>query len=331
MTQTPLVESASSVYAHAGAESISVIVLVSERPESLTDLYHEYSAPLRAFGWPFEFVFVLDAQWQSLGPSIAALARSGEPVRVYELAHTVGETALMKQARTLVTGSILVTLPPYPRVLPEVLPALVRRVAQGADLVLARRWPRRDPWINRAQNWLLHTLMRPLLGRGIHDVACGVRAFRPNVVEESTMYGDFLRFLPYMAKRHGFEVVELNAPQHPGDQRVRVYGPRTYLSRLLDVLALFVLLRFSEKPLRFFGTIGSLTSLAGVTMLAVILSDKLGGQSIANRPLLLLAGLLVVIGIEAIALGLIGELIVYLYTRHVARRPVYRVRDSTNP
>jgi hypothetical protein len=310
-------------------ESVSVVVLVSERPQSLTELYHEYAAPLRKQGVPFEFLFVLDAQWRGLAGAVAQLARSGEQVRVFELAHTVGETALLKQAVSQTTGTILVTLPPYPRVMPEALPGLVEKVAQGADLVMARRWPRHDSWINRAQNRALHILMRPLLGRGIHDVACGVRAMRPRVVEESTMYGDFLRFLPFLAMRQGFQVVEIPSPQHPADVHARVYAPRTYLSRLLDVLALFVLLRFAEKPLRFFGTVGSLTALVGTVLLGVIFTDKLGGQSIANRPLLLLAGLLVVIGIEAVALGLIGELIVYLYTRHVGRRPVYRIRERT--
>jgi hypothetical protein len=279
-------------------------------------------------GWPFEFVFVFDAHWRHLAGDVAELGRNGEPVRVFEVAHTVGETALLKQARTQASGTILLTLPPYPRVQAEVLVPMVQRVAQGADLVVARRWPRRDSWINRAQNRVLHALMAPLLGRGIHDVACGVRAMRPKVVEETIMYGDFLRFMPFMAIRQGFNVVEVAAPQHPGDVRPRVYSPRTYLSRLLDVLALYVLLRFAEKPLRFFGTLGSLCSLTGAVLLAGILTDKLGGQSIANRPLLVLAGLLFVIGIEAIALGLIGEIIVYLYTRHVGRRSVYRVRED---
>jgi hypothetical protein len=313
--------------ARSVAESVSVVVLVSERPESLPQLYHEFSKPLRERGWDFEFVFVIDAQWRSLAPAISELARQGEPVRVFEVAHTVGETTLLKQACGEARGTILLTLPPYPRVVPESLPALVERVALGADLVVARRWPRRDSWINRLQNKAIHLLMGLLIRRGIHDVACGVRAMRPSVIDGSMVHGDFLRFLPFLAMRAGFQVVELPAAQHPGDARARVYTPRTYLSRLLDVLALFVLLRFAEKPLRFFGTIGALAFTSGLVLLGSILFDKLGGQSIANRPLLLLAGLLVVVGTEAIALGLIGELIVYLYTRHVGRRPAYRIRE----
>ena len=108
---------------------------------------------------------------------------------------------------------------------------------------------------------------------------------------------------------------------------MRLYSPGIYLRRLLDVLGLFFLLRFTEKPLRFFGLLGSALSVAGGAILLVVLVQRLGGQSLADRPLLLLGVLLAVLGVQAIALGLIGEIIVHL---HATRRPSYRVsRRST--
>jgi hypothetical protein len=163
-----------------------------------------------------------------------------------------------------------------------------------------------------------------IFGRGqkIHDVASGVRAMRPEVLERVPLYGDFARFLPLFAVRDGFSVVEVPVPQHERDVRARLYRPGTYLRRLVDLLGLFFLLRFTEKPLRFFGMLGSLLSLAGGLILAVLSLQRLAGQGIADRPLLLLGVLLVVLGVQAIALGLIGEIIVHL---GAAQRPTYRV------
>jgi hypothetical protein len=145
------------------------------------------------------------------------------------------------------------------------------------------------------------------------------------VFDEIALYGDFFRFLPLLVMSAGFRVVEVNAPQHSADRSTRVYRPGIYLRRIIDVFGLFFLLRFTEKPLRFFGLVGSLAGLAGALIVVVLGVQRLGGQGIADRPLLLLGVLLLVLGIQAIALGLVGEIIVHLHASH--RRP-YRVKGD---
>ena len=159
----------------------------------------------------------------------------------------------------------------------------------------------------------------------MHDVACGVRAMRRDVLEDLPLYGDFHRFLPLLALRDGYRVEELPAAQHPRDARPRVYSPGIYLRRLIDVLGLFFLLRFTDKPLRFFGLVGAASGLLGAAVLAVLFVQRLGGRGIADRPLLLLGVLLVMLGVQAIALGLVGEIIVHL---SAARQRLYRVERS---
>lgn len=310
------------------SESVAVIVAVSEEPEDLAGIYEEYAPALRGLACPFEFIFALDAPWRAHAGTLAGLEESGEPVRVIEVAQTVGEAALVRLARDHSSATLIVCLPPYRRVVPQAIPKMVERVIAGAELVLARRWPRIDSRINRVQSRLLHLLIGVLLGRAVNDVRCGVRAMRPRILDETVIYGDFFRYLPIVAARQGFTVVEMETPQHRRDVRARIYSPATYLRRLLDILALFVLLRFSEKPLRFFGSIGLTSLLAGSALLAVLLAQRLDGVSLANRPLLLLAGILVVVGVEAIALGLIGELIVYLNVRSGGGNRTYRVVEG---
>ena len=145
---------------------------------------------------------------------------------------------------------------------------------------------------------------------------------RRELLDEIPLYGDFFRFLPLLALRAGFRVEEVAIQQHERDAPTRVYNPGIYLRRLLDVFGLFFLLRFTEKPLRFFGLLGSFLFGIGLVILVVVLVQRLGGQGIADRPLLLLGVLLVVLGMQAIALGLVGEIIVHLHAPH---RRVYRV------
>jgi hypothetical protein len=215
------------------------------------------------------------------------------------------------------------TLPAYARVTPAALPDLLAALEHGADLVIARRWPRHDPWINRIQNRIFHHLVRGTTGGRLHDIASGVRGTRREVFESLPLYGDFFRFLPLLAIREGYVVEEIPTPQHPHDTHARIYSPGIYARRIVDLLGLAFLLRFTDKPLRFFGLIGAILSAFGGTLLLILLIERLGGSGIAGRPLLLLSILLVTIGLQSIALGLVGEMIVHL---NATRRRLYRFR-----
>ncbi len=301
---------------------VSVIVPVTERPEPLDELYRELAAPLRVEGRDFEFIFVTEPWGRQLATGLAALAAEGEPVRALLTGQVVGETAQIKLALSQCRGDIVVIHPAYRRVEAEALPTLIARVEAGVDVATARRWPRHDSWINRFQTRAFHRLIVGLGAGQIQDIGSGVRAGRRDVLREIPLYGDVGRFLPLAAQREGYLVEEVPVPQHPRERRARVYGPGIYLRRLIDVIGLVFLLRFTEKPLRFFGLTGALLTAAGGAILLVLALQRLGGQSLADRPLLLLGLLLVVLGVQAIALGLISEIIVHL---HATQRRTYRI------
>lgn len=305
-----------------GPPHVSVVVPVIERPVSLADLFVEFSEPLRELGWDFEFIFVLDGRHADQGATLDALVASGEPVQVIRMGHSVGETVLLRAGSARAGAPVLVTLPAYPRIVPSALPAVVRPVLGAAAVSVARRWPRRDSWLNRMQNAAFHFLLRPVSEGAVHDVACGVQVFRKEVFDALPLYGEFHRFLPILAFREGHSVQEVEAPQHPKDQSPRVFSPGTYLKRVLDILGLFFLVHFTERPLRFFGLAGALSALTGGAILALLFVERLQGQSLADRPLLLLGAIAFVLGVQAIALGLVGELIVFV---NAPNRRGYRV------
>jgi len=308
-----------------GDELISVIIPITERPEDLQELHREYAEALKSLGQPIEFVFVTEPWRREYAHDVARQSHEGEAIRIIEAAQTIGEAALLKLAAEQTEGTILITSPAYFRVEAASLINMVKRVQAGADLVVARRWPRRDSWLNRLQTSSFHWVLGKIAGGRLHDVACSVRAMRREVLEELPLYGDFYRFLPVLGIREGYRVEEIACPQHPKDSRTRVYWPGVYLRRLIDLLNLFFLLRFTFKPLRFFGMLGSGLGLGGVAILGVLMLQRLANQPIANRPMLLLGVLLLTLGLQMFALGLVGEIIVYLQAPY---RRSYRLADK---
>jgi len=305
---------------------VSVIVPVTERPEPLADLFLEYSEPFAKGGIPYEFVFLVELRNRSLVEPLRKLAERGQPIRVFEVGHTVGESVLLRLGAARSRADSLIILPAYRRVVASALPEVYSKIRDGADLVNCRRFPRGDSWANRIQTRVLHLLVAGLASGQVQDVASGVLGMRREVLSEIPLYGDFFRFLPVLAIREGYHVEEIDSRQHPGDAKTRVYSPGVYLRRLIDVFGLFFLARFTFKPLRFFGMIGGTLVALGSLVLAVLVLQRLNGQALGDRPLLLLGVLVFTLGVQAIALGLIGEIIVHF---NAPTRSPYRVRVTT--
>ena len=171
---------------------VSVVVPVTGRPDDLVELYREYSAPFKEQGIPFEFIF-------SAAPACAVFVRqldgviaAGEPVRGL-VAQTTSEATLLRVGASASLGEVIVTLPAFRRIHAPGLVDLVRRLEEGVDFVVARRWPRQDAWVNRLQTWVFNWMTKPLRGEELHDVASGVHAMRRDVINELPLYGDLFR------------------------------------------------------------------------------------------------------------------------------------------
>lgn len=309
--------------ADADPPLISVIVPVVERADALMVVYRAFARELEGRPEDFEFIFIFDGRFNP-PPELLAVARDNPAVRVLRFARTFGETAALRLGIEKSRGDLVITLPPYFQVQPEGIRLLLEGVSAGADMVIASRSPRLDSWPNRLQSNAFHRIVGGVSEQRFHDMACGVRAMRRPVAEALPLYGDLHRFIPALALREGFRVDEVSVPQHPDDARTRLYGPGVYLRRLLDIAAFFFLAKFTEKPLRFFGLVGSLFLGAGTLLSLVLLVQRVEGQGIANRPALLLAVLFLALGVQLMGLGLVGEIIVHLRAPH---RRAYRVRE----
>lgn len=303
---------------------ISVLVPVVERADALMAVYTAFARELDRRQVTYEFLFVFDGTVEPPSDLLALADQIGH-IRILRFARNFGETAALRLGIEKSLGSLVLTLPAYFQVKAEGLGPMLDALDADTDLVVASRSDRHDSWINRAQSAAFHRLIGGLSDRKFHDIACGVRVMRRPIAESLPLYGDLHRFIPALALREGFRVREVAVPQHPSDTHTRVYRPGVYLRRMLDIVAFFFLAKFTEKPLRFFGIIGSLFLGSGGAITAVLLIQRLGGHAIANRPLLLLGVLLVALGVQLMGLGLVGEIIVHLRAPH---RRAYRVREQ---
>jgi glycosyltransferase involved in cell wall biosynthesis len=307
----------------ADGRFVSVIVPVVEGVDDLAELYRSFSAALTARGNDHEFVFVFDGGYVP-PPELVALSHERTNLKLLRFARSFGETAALRLGIERSRGDLLLTLPAYFQVQAAGVDALLEALTDQTDVVVASRSPRIDSWLNRLQSAVFNRMISGVGDRQFHDSACGVRVLRRAAAEGLPLYGDLHRFIPALALREGYQVVEVPVPQHPSNARTRLYGPATYARRLLDIATFFFLAKFTEKPLRFFGLVGSLFFAAGAVTSLVLLVERLQGQAIANRPLLLLAVLCLALGVQLMGLGLVGEIIVHLRAPH---RRAYRVRE----
>jgi glycosyltransferase involved in cell wall biosynthesis len=304
------------------AVDVSVIVPVVDLVDDLAALFRDYSAALREMGRSFELIFVLDDRFRRLIEPLRELKRDHPEVRIVVMGRSFGETAALKAGASQARGSVLMTLASHFQVEGGGIRELLAQLDAGYDLVVTRRHPRIDSPFNRLQSRVFHGVARLLTGSKFRDVTCGSRAMRSEVFDELHLYGNFHRFIPILAKRAGFRVKEVDVPQHEQDSRTRVFSLTVYLALLLDMLTLFFLTRFVQKPLRFFGTLGAAMFSVGFVISAYLaLYRLLGFGGIANRPLLLLGILLIVFGVQSVSIGLVGEIVIFTH----AREKEYRI------
>jgi glycosyltransferase involved in cell wall biosynthesis len=295
---------------------ISVVVPISERYDNIKKLYQLNSDELRKIGKTFEFIFVVDGKFQNAYDDLLQLKSNGHPIRIIKFSKHFGESTALMEGFQQATGSSILTLASYLQVEPGDLGKLFAEFDQGSDMVISRRYPRKDPWINRLQSWFYHFLIQKLTKTPFYDITSGMRLIKKEVLSEITLYGDFHRFIPILALQTGFKVKEVKVSHRKEDTQLRIVKPGIYLRRILDILTLFFLVKFTKKPLRFFGLIGSFLSLTGLGITVYLsIMRILGMTALKDRPLLLFGILLIVLGIQIFSAGLVGELIIYSHAK----------------
>ena len=298
---------------------------VGSRIDDLPTLINEYAEVLNVADIRFELIVVLDGTNEAVAEGLRRFGADRDWLKVIQFSREFGESAALMAGFSEARGDVLLTLPAYWQVKPSEVSVLIDSVADEDDMLIAVRGQRIGSAFERVRRGAFHGILKVITGQSYRDLGCGVRLLKRAVFEEISLYGDQHRFLPVLAERRGFNVREVELAQSPNDQFRGRYRLREYLHRILDILTVFFLIRFTKKPLRFFGSIGFLTAgIGGFFVLLLVTQRLFYDMPLADRPALLLGSLLVVLGVQLFALGLLGELIIF---SHAADSKEYAIRS----
>ena len=288
---------------------ISVVVPLFNEEHSLAALYHEIAAVLDSQPEPYEVVFVDDG---STDGSMAVLERlHGETTNVVavHLRRNFGKAAALQAGFLEARGDVVVTMDADLQDDPAEIPQLLAKLDEGFDLVSGWKTRRNDPWTRRVLSKVFNWATAVVSGVRLHDVNCGLKAYKAEVLKGMRIYGELHRFIPVLASYRGFRVAEIPVNHRAREHGRSRYGLSRYLRGFFDLLSVTFMGRYRHRPLHLFGGLGLLMGFAGSLVLVYLTVIKIGGAAIGHRPLLTLGVLLVVVGIQLLSLGLLSELI----------------------
>jgi len=313
------------------APTLSLVIPVYNEAESLGPLFAELTGALATLGRPVEVVAVDDGSTDGSFACLAALAHGDPRIRIVRLARNYGQTAALAAGIEHARAPVIVSMDADLQNDPADIPRLLALLDQGVDVVNGWRSPRRDPWLTRrVPSQIANRLISLVTGTRLHDYGCTLRAMRTSVARELRLYGELHRFIPALAADLGARIAEVKVNHRPRTLGTSKYGLSRTLRVFLDLLTVKFLSGFSTRPIQLFGLFGLICAAAGLGLTAYLGFERIVlGVRLANRPLVLLAILMAVVGVQFVSLGLLGEMLVRTYHESQAK-PIYRVREVVN-
>jgi glycosyltransferase involved in cell wall biosynthesis len=299
---------------------ISVVVPVYNEAPSLPQLVEELSVALDDLGEEWEVVVVDDGSTDDTFATLTRLNAEHPSVRAVRLRRNSGKAAALDVGFAEAEGDVVVTIDGDGQDDPAELHQLLAKLDEGYDLVAGWKTTRRDPLMRRLVSRIFNAVTGRVSGVRLHDMNCGLKAMRAEVVADIRLYGELHRFLPVLAHYRGFRVTEVPVNHRPRRHGRSRYGLERYVRGFLDLVTVTFMGRYRYRPLHLFGGVGLLLGAIGTVTLAYLTVLKLSGEAIGHRPLLTLGVLLVVVGIQFLSLGLLSELITSHHEERIGRR-----------
>jgi len=307
--------------------NISVIVPVLNEDKNITTLYDELVPVLNGLGQEFEIIFIDDGSTDSSFEVLSKLHETDPRVIVISFRRNFGQTAALSAGFDYARGDIIVTIDADLQNDAKDIPKLLEKLNEGYDLVNGWRFERKDPFITRRlPSVIANKIISIITGVKLHDYGCTLKVFSKEITQNIKLYGEMHRFIPAIASGMGSSVAEVKV-----NHRARMFGKSKYgISRtirvVLDLITVKFLLSYATRPIQIFGLLGFTCGTIGFSIaLYLTIQRQFYGISLANRPALLLAILLIFMGLEFITLGLLAELQARTY-HETQNKPIYVVK-----
>jgi glycosyltransferase involved in cell wall biosynthesis len=305
------------------AIQLSMVIPLLNEAESLKPLYDEIRAACESAKISYEVCFVDDGSTDDSMAELEALHAADARARVIQLRRNYGKAEALSAGFSMARGEYIITMDADLQDDPTEIPALIAKLEEGYDLVSGWKKSRKDPINKRFPSKVWNGLVTGITGLKLHDFNCGLKIYRRKVVESIHVYGELHRYMPVLGHLDGFRVGEMVV-----NHRARQFGQSKYgFSRIfkgfLDLITVKFLSQYTKRPLHLFGGIGLIFStIGGAITLYLIILRILNKIFLSNRPLLFIGVLLLILGIQFISIGLLGEMI----TRNSAERRTYSIR-----
>jgi glycosyltransferase involved in cell wall biosynthesis len=310
---------------------LSVVIPLYNEEENIEELHKKLSDALISLSISYEIIYVDDGSMDNTLKLLEEIQKNDAHVVVLSFRRNFGQTAAFAAGFDFARGDVVITMDGDLQNDPVDIPKLLEAI-KDADLVSGWRKRRKDPFLSRRlpsiiANWLIGKVT----GVRIHDYGCSLKAYRREVVKNLRLYGEMHRFIPALASWYGVKIKEVEVTHQPRYRGKSKYGIGRTIKVLLDLVTVKFLHSFSTKPIQFFGPIGVLFMLAGVAIVSYLLFLKFfHGVSIGGRPLLLGGFFSVLIGLNFIGMGLLGEMIVRVY-HETQKKPIYILKKILGP
>ena len=312
----------------ASVPELSIVVPLFNEEESLPLLVEKLLLALRPLGRSFELVLVDDGSSDRTADVLRQQAAGAPELVAVLLRRNYGQTAAMAAGFDASRGRLIVTLDGGLQNDPADIPMLLGRLEEGYDLVSGWRHQRQDHAVSRLlPSKIANALIARVTGVRLHDYGCSLKAYRRELVEDMNLYGELHRFLPALAFIEGARIAEVKVNHNARQFGQSKYGIDRTFRVLMDLFTVWFMKRFLTRPMYVFG-FGGLSAMGiGALLSAYLLAVKLGGAEIGNRPLLLVAVLALITGVQLFCFGLLSE--VQMRTYHESQgRPIYRIRET---
>lgn len=291
---------------------LSFVIPAKDEEDSVESLYQEISKEAEKITKQFEIIFIDDGSRDKTFEILKKLAEKDKNLKVVKFRGNWGKAAALQTGFNLATGDIIFTMDADLQDNPTEIPNFIRKLEEGYDLVSGWKRERHDPWHKVIPSRILNWMTGKFTGVWLHDINCGYKAYRREVVQDLNLYGELFRFIPIFAAKLNYKVTEI-----PIEHRERKYGKSKFgfernIKGFLDLITIIFLTGYVRRPGHFFGFLGLASFFLGfligiyITFLKLTLGN-IGGRS----PLLFLGILLMVIGIQLLTTGLLAELMLY--------------------
>ena len=289
---------------------VSFLIPAYNEEESVPELYQQIMDNVRicteeGLMTDYEFLFINDGSKDRTGDVIRELRE-----RFIFFRKNFGKSAALETGFRNVTGDVVITMDADLQDDPCELPNFLKKLDEGYDLVSGWKHNRQDPAEKRLPSRLFNKVTARMSGLDLHDFDCGYKAYRREVADSLDVYGSMHRYLPVLAWRNGFRIAEIPVHHNKRKYGKSKYGVERYLQGLFDFMSVFFLTKYADRPMYLFGRAGLLSGGIGSVILFYLLIVKICGQPIGGRPLLTLGVLLVVLGMQFLSVGFIGNMIV---------------------